>query len=124
MVIAIARLALSTTRRSKICQVVIINILVDDLCPIQWSTGQEVAWLVLPAAWWLNLYPEIIATILREMLAGAVNRPRAGCLLISPVDLIPESTWDVSPPIVHVIAGFVKYLLHIRAEHCPPLPKR
>jgi hypothetical protein len=124
MVIAIARSALSTTRRCTICQVVIINILVDYLIPIHWSTGPEVAWLVLPAAWWLNLYREIIATVLRETLAGAVNLPRAGCLLISPVNLIPESTWVVSPPIVHVITDLVKYLPHIRAECCPPLPKR
>jgi hypothetical protein len=54
---------------------VIIIILVEYLIPIQWSNGQEVALLVLRAAWWLNLSPEIIATLPRATLAGAFNLP-------------------------------------------------
>jgi len=77
IVIVIAWTAPSTTRRSRICPVLIIIILVDYLIPIQWSNGQEDAWLVLPAAWWLNLCPEIIATVAREMLAGAFNLSQA-----------------------------------------------
>jgi hypothetical protein len=53
---------------------IIIN-LIDCLIPIQWSNSQDIAWLVLPAAWWFNLYLEIIVTVSREMLAGAVNLP-------------------------------------------------
>jgi len=63
IVIVIARTAPSTAQRSRIRPGLIIIILVDYLIPIQWSNGHEVAWLVLPAAWWLNLCPEIIATI-------------------------------------------------------------
>jgi hypothetical protein len=64
-------MAPSTARRSEIHPVLIIIILVDYLIPIQWYNSQEVAWLVLPAAWWLNLWAEIIATEPREMLNGA-----------------------------------------------------
>jgi len=124
IVIAIARTAPSTARRTGICPVVIIIILVDDLIPNQWSNGQEVAWFVLPAAWRLNLCPEIIATVPRGMLTGAFNLPRAGCLLIGAIDLIPEGTGVVPPPIVHLVAGFVKHLPHIWVEGSPPLPKR
>ena len=53
--------------------VFIIIILLDDLIPIPWSNRQEVAWLVLPAAWRLTLYPEIIATVPRYTLAGMFN---------------------------------------------------
>jgi len=70
-VIAIARTATSTAWRSGIRPVLIIIIFVGYLIPIQWSNGEEVAWRVLLAAWWLNLCPEIIATIPRETLAGA-----------------------------------------------------
>jgi len=113
IVIAIARTAPSTAQPSGIGPVLIIIIFVDYLIPIQWSNGQEVAWLVLPAAWWLNLCPEIIATLPRETLAGAFNLSRAGCLRIGAIDLIPEGTGVVPPPIVHLIAGFVKHLPHI-----------
>jgi hypothetical protein len=91
---------------------IIIN-LIDCLIPIQWSNSQDIAWLVLPAAWWFNLYLEIIATVSREMLAGAVNLPRAGCLRIGEINLIPEGSGVVPPPIVHLITGFVKHLPHI-----------
>jgi hypothetical protein len=103
----------STAWHSGICPVVIIIILIDYLIPIQWSNGQGVAWLVLPAAWRLNLCPEIIATVLREMLTGAFNLPRAGCPRIGAIDLISEGTGVVAPPIVHLVAGFVKHLHHI-----------
>jgi len=113
IVIAIDRTAPSTARPSGIRPVLIIIILVDYVIPIPWSNGQEVAWLVLPTAWWLNLCPEIIATVPRETLGGAFNLSRAGCLRISPIDLIPERTGVVPPPIVHLITGFVKHLPHI-----------
>jgi len=113
IVIAIARTARSTAWRSGIRPVLIIIMLVNHLIPIQWSNGQEVAWLVLPAAGWLNLCPEIIATIPREMLTGVFNLPQAGYLRIGGIDLIPEGTGVVPPPILHLVAGFVKHLPHI-----------
>ena len=61
IVIVIARTAPSTARLYGIRPVLTIIILVDYLIPIQRSNGQEVAWLLLPAAWRLNLSPEIIA---------------------------------------------------------------
>jgi len=124
IVIAIARTAPSTAQCSGIRPVLIIIILIDYLIPIQWSNGQEVTWLVLLATWWLNLCPEIIATVPREILAGVLNLSQAGCLKIGAIDLIPEGTGVVPPPIVHLIAGFVKHLPHIWGERCPPLPKR
>jgi hypothetical protein len=75
IVIAIARMAPSPARRSGICPVLIIIILEDYHIPILWSNSQEVAWLVLPAAWWLNHCPEIIATIPRETHASVFNIP-------------------------------------------------
>jgi len=51
MVIAIARTAPSTARCSEIRPVLIIIVVIDYLIPIQQSNTQEVAWLVLPAAW-------------------------------------------------------------------------
>jgi len=75
IVIAIARTARSTAQRSRIRLVLIIIILVNYLIPFQWSNGHEVASLVLPAAWRLNLGPEIIATVLRVTLGGAFNLP-------------------------------------------------
>jgi len=113
IVIAIARTAPSTTRRTGICPVVIIIILVDYFIPIQWSNCQEVAWFVLPTAWRLNLCPEIIATVPRETLTSAFNLPRAGCLRIGAIDLIQEGTGVTPPPILHLVAGFVKHLPHI-----------
>jgi hypothetical protein len=111
---AITRTAPYTARRSGIHSVlIIIIILFDYLIPIQWSNGQEVAWLVLPAAWWLNLCHEIIATVPRETLAGAFNLPQAGCLRFAAIDLIPEGMGVVPPPIVHLVAGFVKHLPHM-----------
>jgi len=107
-----------------ILQVLIIITLVDYLSPVRWSTGQEVAWLALPAAWWRNLCTEIIATIPREMLAGALNFPQGGCLQIGGIDLIPEGTGVVPPPIAHLVVGVDKHLPHISAEGCPPLLER
>jgi len=103
----------STARRSGIPPVIIVIILVDYLIPIQWSNSQDVAWLVLPAAWRLNLCPEIIATVPREMLTGACNLSRVGCLQIGSIDMIPESTGVVLPPIVHFVKGFVNHLPQI-----------
>jgi len=58
------------------------------------------------------------------MLAGAFNLPRAVCLWISAMILTPEGTGDVLPPIVHLVAGFVKHLPHIWMEASPPHAKR
>jgi len=55
----------------------------------------------------------MIHTVRRDMLAGALNLPRAVCLQIEAIDLIPNGTGVVQPPIVHLIAGFVKHLPHI-----------
>jgi len=121
---AIAGTAPSTTRRIGIRPVVIIIILVDYLIPMQWSNSQEVAWLVLLAAWRLNLCPGIITTISTEMLSGAFHIHQAGCLWIGVINLIPEGTAVVPPPIVHLVAGFVKHLPHICAEGSSPMQKR
>jgi hypothetical protein len=88
-------------------------ILVDYLSPIRWFNGQEVAWLVLPAAWWLNICTEIIATLPRELLAGVLHLPRAGRLLIGTIALIPLGMGVEPPPMVHLVAGFVRHLPHI-----------
>jgi hypothetical protein len=117
-------MASSTARHSRIRPVVIIIILVDYLIPMEWSNGQEVAWLVLPAAWGLNLCPKIISTVPREMVTGAFNLFRASCLWIGANDLIPEGTRVIPPQISHLVTGNVKYLPHKSAECCPPLPKR
>jgi len=124
IVIVMARTAPSTARSCGMRPVLITIILIEYLIPIQWSEGQEVAWLLLPAAWRLNLYPVIIATIPRETLAGAFNLSRAACLRIGGNNLIPEGTGVVPPPIVHLVAGCVKPLPHIWAEGCPPLLQR
>jgi hypothetical protein len=113
IVIAIARTAPSTAWPSGIRPVLIIIILVDYPIPIQSSNSQEVAWLVVPAAWGFNLCLEIIATVPGETLAGAFHLRRAGCLQIGAIDLIPERTGGDLPPIVHLVAGFVKHLPHI-----------
>ena len=102
-------MAASTTRRFRIRPVVITIILVDYLILIQSSKGEEVAWLVLPAAWWLNLCTGIIDTIPRKTLAAAFNLPRPGCLRIGEIDLIREGTGVIPPSIVYLIAGFVKH---------------
>jgi hypothetical protein len=98
IVVVIAKPAASTTRRSGIRPVVIIIIVIDYPIPIQWSNSQVVAWLVLPAAWWLNVCPEIIATVPRETLTVAFNLPPAGSLQIGAIDLIPEGMGVVPPP--------------------------
>jgi len=58
------------------------------------------------------------------MLAGAFSLPQAGCLWIGAMDLIPNETEAVPPPIVYLVVGFVKPLPHIWVEGNPPLPKR
>jgi len=123
-VIAIARTAPSTARHSGIFPVLIIIILIDYIIPIQRSTGQNVAWFVLPAAWQLNFCPVIITTVPREILAGAFNIHRACCLRIRAINLIPKGMGVVPYPIVHLVMGLFKHLPHIWAEHSPPLPKR
>jgi len=63
------------------------------------------AWLVLPAAWRLNLCAGIIASISGESLAGALNFPRAGSLRIGVIALISEGAGVVPLPIVDLVAG-------------------
>jgi hypothetical protein len=113
IVIAIASTAPSIARRTGICPVLIILILVDNLIPIQGSNSQELTWFVLPTAWGFNLYPETIATVAKNMLTGAFDLGWAGCLRNGAIDLIPEGMGIVPPPIVHLIPGFVKHLPHI-----------
>jgi len=101
-----------------------IIIFFNHVIPIGWSNGQKVAWLVLPAALWLNLCPEIITTVWTETHAGAFNLSQAGCLQFGATYLIPKGPGVVPPPIVHLVAGFAKHLPHIWTEHCPQLPHR
>jgi hypothetical protein len=122
--VAIPRTALSITRHSGICTDFIIIILVNYLIPIQRSNGQDVAWLVLPAPRSLNIYTEIIATVRTTTLGGAFNLPGNGSLLIVVIYLIPEGPGVVPPPIIDLVAGFVKRLPNICAEDCPPLLER
>jgi len=123
IVIAITRMGPPTARRSWIYRGLIIHILINYHIPIQLSNGQEVAWLVLPGAWWLYLGPEIIATVPREPFTSAFNIPQAGCLRIGEIDLIPKSMGTVPLVIVHLVVGFVLPLPHISAEGCPAHPK-
>jgi len=58
------------------------------------------------------------------MLAVAFNLSWVSCLRIGEINLIPEATVVVPPPIIHLVTGFVKHLPHIWAEGCPPLLKR
>jgi len=113
IVISISRTAPSTSLRTWIQAVLVALNLVQYLIPIQWSNSQEVGSLVLPAAWWLNICPEIIATMPRETLSDAINLCRAGCLQIGVIDLIPEGMWVILPPIVRLVARFVKHLPHL-----------
>jgi len=77
------------------------------------SNGLEVAWLVLPAAWRVNLCRKVIATKPRELLSGAFNYAQRGCLKIGAINLIPEGAGVVPPPLVYLVAGFVTQLPHI-----------
>jgi hypothetical protein len=47
------------------------------------------------------------------MLLGEFNLPRADCLRIGAIDMIPEGMDVVLPPIVHLVTGFVKHLPHM-----------
>jgi hypothetical protein len=42
-----------------------------------------------------------------------LNLPRANCLRIRAINLIPEGTGVVPPPIVRLVAGIVQHLPHI-----------
>jgi len=121
IVIAITRLILSPTGCTGIGPVLFIIILIDYLIQIQWSNGQQVAWLVLLAAWRLNYCPEIIATRPRGALTTALHHLRAGCLQIGAIDFIPKGTGVVPHPNVHFVTGFVKHLPHIWVEGSPTL---
>jgi len=110
IVITMARTAPSTAWHSGIRPVVVIIILVDSLIPIQWANPQEVARFLWLAAWRLKCCPEIIATVPREMLTGALYLPRAGFLRTGAINLIPEGKGVVQLPIVYLVTGFVKQL--------------
>jgi hypothetical protein len=75
IVLVIDSMAPSIAWCSGIRPVFIIIIVFDYLILLQWSNCQQVAWLVLRAAWWLILCSKIMSTVPREMLAGAVNHP-------------------------------------------------
>jgi hypothetical protein len=124
IVITIPRRYFFTAQPLRITPVLIIIILVDYLILIQLSNSLEVAWLVLPAAWWLNLCSEIITTLPRETLAVALNLPQGGYLQNGANDLIPKGTGVVPPPTVHLAAGLIIHLPHTWREGCPPLPIR
>jgi hypothetical protein len=102
IVIAISRMAPSTARPSGICPHFVIILLLNYHSSIQWSHSEVVPWLVLPAAWWLNLCPEIVATVRRTTLASSYNILQAENLQIGAIDLFPEDTGVVSPPIVYL----------------------
>jgi len=118
------RIAPSTAQCSGIRPVLIMIIFFNYLIPIPWSNVQEVAWLVLPAVWQLNFCPEIIVTVQRQMNTGVFILLQPRLLPIGAMDLIPEGTVVVSPPIVEMFPVFDKLLAHISAEGNSPLPKR
>jgi hypothetical protein len=85
---------------------------VDHPIPNQWPHSQDGDWLVLSAAGWLNLWPEIIANVPRETCTGVFNHPQAGHLRIGAINLVTEGLGVIPPTIVHLIAGFVTHLPH------------
>jgi hypothetical protein len=107
-----------------ICPVLIINILIGYLITIQWSNGQELACLVLPAGQLLNDCTEIITTIPRNILTGECNRSRAGCVAIEGVALIPEGAIVVPPSIDDLVGGNFNHLCHIWVDSSLRHPKR
>jgi hypothetical protein len=113
IVIVIAKMAKSVTPFSRILQVHIFIVLIEYLILFQWSNGQGVVWRVLPAALRLNHCPEIITTVPRETLTCVFSLCQIDCVWIGAIDLISEGTGVIPPPIVHLIAGFEKHLLHI-----------
>jgi len=58
----------------------------------------------------MKLCAAIIASVRREMFTGGINLLRASCLWIGTTNWIPEGIGVVPRPIVHLVAGFVKYL--------------
>ena len=103
---------------------VIIIILDNCLVPIRRFNVQHVAMIVLPTVWRVNLDPEIMAPIPREMLTGVLNLPRGISVLIGAIDLIPKSTGTGATSIVDLVTSCVKHVPHIRVEICQPQPKR
>jgi hypothetical protein len=99
-----------------------IIILVDNLIPVQWSNTVEVTWLVLLAAWWLNLYPQIIATVLTETLSSALILPLAGCMQIGVIDLIPKGGYSTSNCPFH--RGFCQTFASDLSRRLPTTPKK
>jgi hypothetical protein len=89
---------------------IIIIILLNYLIPMQWSNGKEVVWIELPTSWRLNLCPEIISNVPREMITGELKLPRAGYQRIGAIDLNPEGTGIDPPPIIHIVVGFINHL--------------
>jgi hypothetical protein len=97
---------------------------VDHLIPIQWSNGQEVAWLVLLAAWWLNLGTENIATVQREMLTGALYLARAVCIRIGAIDLIPEGNRGYPTTTGSFGPGFFQTFAPYMSGRLPTTPEK
>jgi hypothetical protein len=77
IVIAMVMMASSFARCCGIHPIQMIIILVNYLIQIQ-RASQDVSWHTQQASWWLNLCPDIISTVLREMLTGEYNQPEAG----------------------------------------------
>jgi hypothetical protein len=117
-------MAPSPTRRSRIRSVLISIIPVEFIITIQWWNGRQFAWLAPPAAVRLNLCTEILATIPTEMLTGVINIALSGFMRIGEIELIPEGTGVVPPPICHLGTGYVKLLSHQSAEGWPQVAKR
>jgi len=122
IIIPIARTAPSTTWlsgfRPNLTKIMLINYFIR----IQHAHSLEVAGLVQPAAWWLDLRPQIIATIPWDTLSGACNLHHTRYLWIGAIDLIPDSTGVVTPPIGRLVVGLIKHLPHISVDGCPPNP--
>jgi hypothetical protein len=122
MCIGMPRPAPSTSQRSGIRSVLLSIFLVDVytlICPFD---GQQVAWLLLLAAWLLNLYPEMITTVTRETFNGESIVSRADCLRIGVINMIPGDGEVIPLPIVHLVVGFVKHspIFEQKAGHHSP----
>jgi len=56
---------------------------------------------------------KILQSITRNPNRDTFNLPRASCLRIGAIDLIPKGKGVVPPPIVHSVASFIKHLPHV-----------
>lgn len=74
--------------------------------------------LALLADWRLNPYHEIIATVSRAMIAGAMNVWQAGCLQNIAINLIPADIGFVPATIGHSVTGFLELLPYMGVGDC------